>query len=228
MTSNSPGDRQTSAIDNNQPGAMENNQPGAGVGPNAVSAPLFSLGGVMRVIPTSLPDVLIVEPDLFGDDRGFFFESYSQRRYIEQGIDADFVQDNHSRSIKGTLRGLHYQAHPGQAKLVRVALGEVYDVAVDIRHGSPTFGQWVGVTLSAENKRQLYIPVGFAHGFCVVSDVADFLYKVSSYYDPAQERGIAWDDPDLAINWPVETPILSARDQVHPRWCEAPTDFRYR
>ncbi len=182
----------------------------------------------MRVIPTTLPDVLIVEPDLFGDDRGFFLESYSRHRYVEQGIDADFVQDNHSRSIKGTVRGLHYQAQPGQAKLVRVALGEVYDVAVDIRHGSPTFGQWVGVTLSAENKRQLYIPVGFAHGFCVVSDVADFLYKVSSYYDAAQERGIAWDDPDLAIDWPVETPILSPRDQAHPRWRETPTDFRYR
>ncbi len=181
----------------------------------------------MQVIQTKLTGVLIVEPDVFGDERGFFMETYAARRYAECGITDEFVQDNHSRSVQGTLRGLHYQAHPGQAKLVRVVLGEVYDVAVDIRHGSPTFGQWVGVTLSAENKRQLYVPVGLAHGFCVTSPTADFLYKVSSYYDAAQERGIAWDDPDLAIDWPVQAPILSARDRTHPRLAEAPIAFRW-
>lgn len=182
----------------------------------------------MQVIETQLPDVLIIEPDVYGDDRGFFFESYSYRKYADQGISDDFVQDNHSRSTYGVVRGLHYQALPGQAKLVRVVAGEVYDVAVDIRHGSPTFGQWVGVTLSAENHRQLYVPVGFAHGFCVTSDVAEFLYKVSSYYAPDLERGIAWDDPDLAIDWPVDVPVLSARDQVHPRLVDAPRDYVYR
>ncbi|MBC7235379.1 MAG: dTDP-4-dehydrorhamnose 3,5-epimerase [Chloroflexi bacterium] len=181
----------------------------------------------MRVIPTSLPDVLIVEPDVYGDERGFFMESYSRRKYAALGIDVEFVQDNHSRSSRGVLRGLHYQARPGQAKLVRVVSGEVYDVAVDIRHGSPTFGKWVGVVLSAENKRQLYIPVGFAHGFCVLSEMADFLYKVSSYYDPTEERGIVWDDPDLAIDWPVEEPILSPRDRAHPRFKDAPAVFYY-
>ncbi|HHX63303.1 MAG TPA: dTDP-4-dehydrorhamnose 3,5-epimerase [Chloroflexi bacterium] len=181
----------------------------------------------MKVIETRLPGVLIVEPDVFGDNRGFFLESYSYRKYAEQGISDQFVQDNHSRSTRGVLRGLHYQSSPGQAKLVRVVTGGVYDVAVDIRHGSPTFGQWVGVTLSAENHRQLYIPVGFAHGFCVLSDVADFLYKVTSYYAPELERGIAWDDPDLAIDWPVDEPILSARDREHPRLIDAPRDYVY-
>lgn len=181
----------------------------------------------MRIIETKLPGVLIIEPDVFEDQRGFFFESYSYRKYAALGITDVFVQDNHSRSVRGTLRGLHYQAPPGQAKLVRVALGEVFDVAVDIRWGSPTFGQWVGVTLSAENKRQLYIPVGFAHGFCVTSEVADFLYKCSNYYSPQDERGIAWDDPDLAIAWPISTPILSQRDQSHPRLAEAPREYYY-
>ncbi len=179
----------------------------------------------MQVIPTALPEVLIIEPDVFEDARGFFYESYSYRKYAEIGIADTFVQDNHSRSARGTLRGLHYQALPGQAKLVRAAVGEVFDVAVDIRHSSPTFGKWVGVTLSAENKRQLYVPVGFAHGFCVVSDVAEFLYKVTSYYDPAAERGVAWDDPDLAIAWPTTQPILSPRDTRHPRLRDAPHDY---
>ena len=181
----------------------------------------------MRVIKTELPGVVIIEPQVFDDPRGFFYESYNYQRYAEAGIDVEFVQDNHSRSTRGVLRGLHYQAPPGQAKLVRVALGEVYDVAVDVRWGSPTFGQWVGVSLSAENRRQLYIPVGYAHGFCVTSEVAEFLYKVTSYYAPELERGIAWDDPDLAIPWPAESPILSARDQKHPRLLDAPQDYTY-
>jgi len=181
----------------------------------------------MRAIETALPGVLIIEPDVFSDARGFFFESYSYRRYADLGIADTFVQDNHSLSVRGTLRGLHYQAAPGQAKLVRVARGTVFDVAVDIRWGSPTFGQWVGVELSAENKRQLYIPVGFAHGFCVTSEEAEFLYKCSSYYAPPLERGIAWNDPDLAISWPVAEPLLSDRDRLHPRLAEAAHDFRY-
>ena len=182
----------------------------------------------MEVIETKLPGVLIIEPKVFRDARGFFFESYSYREYAAHGITDVFVQDNHSRSVRGVLRGLHYQAPPGQAKLVRVAVGEVFDVAVDIRWGSPTFGQWVGVTLSAENHRQLYIPVGFAHGFCVLSEVAEFLYKVSNYYSAPDERGIAWDDPDLAIPWPVQDPLLSERDRRHPRLCQAPQDYVYQ
>jgi len=181
----------------------------------------------MRVIETRLPGVLIVEPDVFDDARGFFFESYNYQRYAEHGITDTFVQDNHSLSVRGTLRGLHYQTKPGQAKLVRVARGTVFDVTVDIRWGSPTFGRWVGVELSAENRRQVYVPVGFAHGFCVTSEVAEFLYKCSSYYAPALERGIAWDDPDLAIAWPVAEPILSDRDRRHPRLAEAGRDYVY-
>jgi len=179
----------------------------------------------MRVIETKLPGVLIVEPDVHGDSRGFFMETYSYRRYAEARITDIFVQDNHSRSARGVLRGLHYQAAPGQAKLVHVAQGSVFDVAVDIRCGSPTFGQWVGVDLSEENHRQFYVPVGFAHGFCVTSDVADFVYKCSQYYDPAAERGIAWDDPDLAISWPTNEPILSERDKRHPRLAQAARDY---
>jgi len=181
----------------------------------------------VRVIETKLPGVLIVEPEVHQDQRGFFLESYSQRRYEAQGITPRFVQDNHSRSARNTLRGLHYQTPPGQAKLVRVVVGEVFDVAVDIRFGSPTFGQWVGVTLSAENKRQLYIPVGFAHGFCVTSESAEFLYKVSSYYDPSAERGLAWNDPALAIAWPTSEPILSERDRHHPTLAQIKRDFVY-
>ena len=181
----------------------------------------------MQVIETKLSGVLIVEPDVYRDGRGFFFESYNTRRFAEHGITDTFVQDNHSKSVAGVVRGLHYQVAPGQAKLVRVAVGEVYDVAVDIRWGSPTFGQWVGVILSAENCRQLYVPVGFAHGFCVTSKVAEFLYKVTSYYSPQAERGIAWDDPDLAIDWPAEHAILSERDQRHPRLAEADRDYVY-
>lgn len=182
----------------------------------------------MRAIETELPGVLIVEPDVFEDARGFFFESYSRKKYAALGIIDDFVQDNHSLSARGTLRGLHYQTAPGQAKLVRVTRGAVLDVAVDIRWGSPTFGRWVGVELSAENRRQLYIPVGFAHGFCVTSEVAEFLYKCSSYYAPTLERGIAWDDPDLAIVWPVADPVLSDRDRRHPRLRDAGRDYVWR
>ena len=167
----------------------------------------------MKVSKTKLEGVLLIEPDVYQDERGFFFESYNFRRYAEHGIRTNFVQDNHSRSVKNTLRGLHYQINPGQDKLVRVIMGEVFDVAVDIRFGSPTFGQWVGYYLSAENKLQMYIPVGFAHGFCVVSEVAEFEYKCSDYYSPPDERGIMWNDPDLGINWPVKNPILSPKDR---------------
>jgi len=170
----------------------------------------------MRVIPTRLPDVKIIEPRVFPDERGFFYESYSQRALAAEGITDVFVQDNHSRSTRGTLRGLHYQVNPGQVKLVRVVVGAVWDVAVDIRLGSPTFGQWVGVELTAENMRQLYVPIGFAHGFCVLSDVAEFLYKVTTFYSPPDERGIIWNAPDLATSWPVKMPLLSTKARQHP------------
>ena len=172
----------------------------------------------MIVTPTdTLPDVLIIEPRVFRDDRGFFVETYHAPRYRAAGIDADFVQDNHSRSVRGTLRGLHWQTAPHpQAKLVRVLDGEILDVAVDVRTGSPTFGRWASVTLSADNFRQLFIPAGFAHGFLVVSARADIEYKCTDVYDPAAERGLMWDDPELGIEWPTAAPILSARDQGHP------------
>ncbi|MCD6302086.1 MAG: dTDP-4-dehydrorhamnose 3,5-epimerase, partial [Anaerolineae bacterium] len=153
--------------------------------------------------------------------------SYNYRVFAEHGLDDVYVQDNHSLSTRGTLRGLHYQLPPGQAKLVRVVVGRVYDVAVDIRHGSPTYGSWLGVWLSAENKRQLYIPTGYAHGFCVVSERAEFLYKVTGYYNPNLERGIAWDDPDLAITWPIEGPLLTPRDRQHPRLRDAENTWVY-
>ncbi len=172
----------------------------------------------MNVIPTDLPEVFIVEPRVFGDQRGFFYESFNQRDWEEAtGFRPCFVQDNHSRSTKGVLRGLHYQIRQPQGKLVRVVVGEVFDVAVDVRSNSPTFKQWVGVHLSAENKRQLWIPEGFAHGFLVLSEVAEFLYKASDYYAPEHERGIAWNDPELAIQWPLSgAPTLSAKDRDAP------------
>lgn len=168
----------------------------------------------MNVIPTAIPDVLILEPKVFGDERGFFMESFNARKFAEAtGLDVQFVQDNHSRSTKGVLRGLHYQVQQPQGKLVRVVSGAVFDVAVDIRKSSPTFGQWVGVELSAENHRQLWVPAGFAHGFLVLSDTADFLYKTTDYYAPEYERCIKWDDPEIGINWPMnETPSLSDKD----------------
>lgn len=170
----------------------------------------------MNVIETAIPDVKIIEPKVFGDDRGFFFESFNHKRFEEIiGRKVEFVQDNHSRSVKGVLRGLHYQIQHPQGKLVRVVSGEVFDVAVDIRKSSPTFGQWVGVTLSAENKRQLWVPEGFAHGFVVTSEVAEFLYKTTDYWYPEHERSIAWNDPTLAITWPlIGEPALSGKDKV--------------
>ncbi len=170
----------------------------------------------MKVIATALPEVLILEPQVFGDERGFFYESFNARRFAEAtGVNREFVQDNHSRSARGVLRGLHYQLQQAQGKLVRVSAGEVYDVAVDVRRSSPNFGKWVGVHLSAENKRQLWVPEGFAHGFLVLSEYAEFLYKTTDYYAPAHERCIRWDDASLAIDWPLDglTPQLSAKDQ---------------
>ncbi len=169
----------------------------------------------MNVIRTEIPDVLVIEPKVFGDDRGFFFESFNEARFAEAvGRTVSFVQDNHSRSARGVLRGLHYQIRQPQGKLVRVVAGEVFDVAVDLRKGSDTFGHWVGVTLSAENKRQMWIPEGFAHGFVVTSDVAEFLYKTTDYWAPEHERCIAWNDPAIGIEWPFECePVLSEKDK---------------
>ncbi|EPL04439.1 dTDP-4-dehydrorhamnose 3,5-epimerase [Pseudomonas sp. CF161] len=177
----------------------------------------------MKVIPTDLPGVLILEPKVFGDERGFFYESFNARAFKEAtGLDTQFVQDNHSRSQQGVLRGLHYQLENTQGKLVRVTVGEVLDVAVDIRRSSAHFGQWVAVRLSADNHRQLWVPEGFAHGFVVLSDFAEFLYKTTDYYTPSAERCIRWDDPDLAIDWQLTgTPTLSAKDQAGKRLNEA-------
>ena len=169
----------------------------------------------MKITPTELPDVLLIEPKIFGDERGFLFESFNARSFAEStGISTPFVQDNHSRSARNVLRGLHYQVQQVQGKLVRVTSGSVYDVSVDLRRGSSTFGQWTGTTLSAENRRMLWIPPGFGHGFLVTSDAAEFLYKTTDYWAPAHERCIKWDDPQLAIQWPLQgVPIVSAKDQ---------------
>lgn len=177
----------------------------------------------MNVVASDLPGVLILEPKVFGDDRGFFFESYNARVFREKtGLDVDFVQDNHSRSAKNVLRGLHYQISQPQGKLVRVIAGEVFDVAVDLRRSSPSFGRWVGFRLSAENKRMAWIPAGFAHGFVVVSDTAEFLYKTTDYWAPEFERTVLWNDPDLAIDWPLAgEPILAAKDQAGRRLRDA-------
>ena len=166
----------------------------------------------MKVIETSIPGALIVEPKVFGDSRGFFLEIFHASRYAQAGILGPFVQDNHSHSAKGVLRGLHFQKQYPQGKLVYVTRGTVFDVAVDIRRDSPAFGQWVGVTLSVENHRQFYLPPGLAHGFCVLSEVADFCYKCTDYYHPADEGCIRWDDPEIGIEWPLREPILSAKD----------------
>ena len=171
----------------------------------------------MKVTATALSGVLIIEPRVFGDERGFFFESFNQKAFRQAtGVDVNFVQDNHSRSARGVLRGLHYQIEQPQGKLVRVVRGAVFDVAVDLRKSSPTFGQWFGLELTEENKRQLWIPAGFAHGFMTLSESADFLYKTSDYYAPQFERCIAWDDPDLAIVWPLNDnqPLISVKDQA--------------
>lgn len=177
----------------------------------------------MKAVPTEIPEILILEPKVFGDERGFFYESYNERVFREAtGVDVRFVQDNHSRSGRGVLRGLHYQVQQAQGKLVRCTVGEVFDVAVDIRRGSPTFGRWAGVHLSAENKRQLWVPAGFAHGFLVLSETAEFLYKTTDYYAPEYERTIIWNDLDLAITWPLTgEPLLSAKDRSGRRLAEA-------
>jgi dTDP-4-dehydrorhamnose 3,5-epimerase len=167
----------------------------------------------VKLIPTALPDVLLIEPRVFGDDRGFFFESWNKRVLAAAGLDAEFVQDNHSRSVRNVLRGLHYQTEHAQGKLVRVCSGEVFDVAVDIRKASPTFGRWVGMTLSAESKQMLWIPPGFAHGFLVLSEAAEFLYKTTDYWYPEHERTLLWNDPALGIVWPLAgAPALAAKD----------------
>ncbi|MEK9825553.1 MAG: dTDP-4-dehydrorhamnose 3,5-epimerase [Methylotenera sp.] len=170
----------------------------------------------MQIVQTAIPEVLIIEPQVFGDERGFFFESFSQQKFERlTGVNAEFVQDNHSKSAKNVLRGLHYQIQQPQGKLVRVVAGEVFDVAVDVRRNSSTFGKWVGVLLSAENKRQLWVPPGFAHGFLVLKDATEFLYKTTDYYAPQHERSIRWDDPEIGIQWPLDgNPLLSAKDQA--------------
>jgi dTDP-4-dehydrorhamnose 3,5-epimerase len=170
----------------------------------------------MNIVATDIPDVLILEPKVFGDERGFFFESFNRRMFEEAaGVRTEFVQDNHSRSRRGVLRGLHYQIRQPQGKLVRVVVGEVFDVAVDLRRNSPTFGRWTGIHLSAENKRMLWVPAGFAHGFLVLSESADFLYKTTDYYAPEHERCVIWNDPDIGIRWPLEgQPTLAPKDQA--------------
>lgn len=181
----------------------------------------------MKVIETKLPGVLIIEPKVYGDARGFFLETFHKQRYAEAGIPGEgleFVQDNHSGSRKGVLRGLHFQLRNPQGKLVSACTGAVFSVAADVNPDSPTFGQWVGVEISEENHRQLWIPPGYAHGFCVLSDIADFQYKCTALYDPASDAGVAWDEPQLAINWPVADPILSDKDRALPRLADAPRD----
>ena len=177
----------------------------------------------MRVTPTAIVDVQVIEPRVFADERGFFFESFNRRDFAQAtGIDAEFVQDNHSRSVRNTLRGLHYQIQHAQGKLVRVVAGEIFDVAVDLRRKSPSFGKWVGNRLSAENKRMLWIPAGFAHGFVVLSETADFLYKTTDYWAPQHERTLLWNDPELGIAWPLAgEPILAPKDQAGKRLAEA-------
>lgn len=171
----------------------------------------------MKVIETALPGVLIIEPKAFGDHRGFFLETFQVERYREAGITLPFVQDNHSRSQRGVLRGLHFQKTRPQGKLVSVSRGAVYDVAVDIDPSSATYGQFVGVELNDDNHRQMWVPPGYAHGFCVLSEVADFQYKCTDFYLPADEGGLAWNDPDVGISWPIEAPQLSAKDANNPR-----------
>jgi dTDP-4-dehydrorhamnose 3,5-epimerase len=183
----------------------------------------------VRVTITDIPGVLLIEPDVFRDPRGFFLETYHAGRYAKAGIPGPFVQDNYSQSMRGTLRGLHYQEPHAQGKLVMVTEGTIYDVVVDIRKGSPGFGRWYGVELSAENQRQVYVPPGCAHGFCVTSDRASCLYKCTDYYAPHDERGIIWNDPVLAIPWPVATPILSQKDHIYKSLAEMESELpQYR
>jgi len=182
----------------------------------------------MNFIPANIKDVIIIEPKVFGDKRGFFMETYRRDLFQVRCPGVEFVQWNHSLSVKNTLRGLHYQAAKPQGKLVRVVQGEVYDVAVDIRFGSPTFGKWVAEVLSAENKKQLFVPAGFAHGFCVLSATAEFIYACTDYYHPQSEKGIIWNDPDLNIPWPVKNPVLSEKDNHYPRFKDIVRDFLYQ
>jgi len=179
----------------------------------------------VKIISTRIPEVVIVEPEVFGDSRGFFLETYHAKKYAKQGLSQTFVQDNHSRSMKNILRGLHYQLNQPQAKLVYAATGAVFDVAADIRKRSPFFGQWVGVVLSEENRRQLYIPEGFAHGFCVLSETADFIYKCSDFYAPGDDRGVNWSDSTLNIDWPCSAPLLSDKDKNQPFLKEIPEEL---
>ncbi len=185
----------------------------------------------MKVLPTRLSGLVAIEPAVHGDERGFFIETYKRAWHADAGIPVEqtFVQDNHSRSTRGVVRGLHFQVGDGVAKLVRCARGRILDVGVDLRRGSPTYGQWEGVELSDENMRELYVPIGFAHGFCALSEVADVLYKQSSYYDPAVERGIAWNDPDIAIEWslPASELTVSERDAVAPRLSEIASELPF-
>ena len=175
----------------------------------------------MKYIKTDIPGVLLVEPKVFKDSRGFFMETFHQKKYAEVGIDHAFIQDNYSHSTQGTLRGLHYQLKHPQGKLIYVITGEIFDVAVDIRQGSPTFGQWVGQYISDQNKRQIFIPEGFAHGFCVISETADVLYKTTDLYNTDDEYGVLWSDPDIGIDWPVEVPIVSDKDKQYSRLKDA-------
>ena len=170
----------------------------------------------MKVTESRLKGVLLIKPRVFEDPRGFFLETYNRDRYRDNGIDAEFVQDNYARSTQGILRGMHYQIKHSQAKLVWVPEGEVFDVVVDLRKDSPTFGQWEGYTLSSKNKHQLFVPTGFAHGYCVISETADFMYKCSDFYYPEDEGGLIWNDPDVGIEWPIEDPVLSEKDQNNP------------
>jgi dTDP-4-dehydrorhamnose 3,5-epimerase len=180
---------------------------------------------VAERLETKLDGVVAIEPVVHGDERGFMLESYSREAWGELGVGVDFVQHNHSRSSRGTLRGIHFQTAPGQAKLVRCARGEILDVAVDLRRGSPTYGQWEAHVLDDVKHRQLFVPVGFGHGFAVLSDVADVAYQVSSYYDPATEAGFAWDDPEVGVDWQVSDPLLSERDKTAPRLSEIAADL---
>ena len=173
-----------------------------------------------NILPTKLDGLILLEPEVHGDERGFLVETFSAQAWREAGVAVEFVQDNHSRSSRGILRGLHFQTAPGQAKLIRCARGRIWDVAVDLRRDSPAFGRWEGHELDDQRHRQLFIPAGFAHGFCVLSEVADVHYKLSSYYDPATEAGFAWDDPEVGIEWPIDDPVLSERDRAAPRLAE--------
>jgi dTDP-4-dehydrorhamnose 3,5-epimerase len=181
----------------------------------------------LKRIETRIEGLILLEPEVHGDERGFLVETFRADDWAESGIDVEFVQENHSRSVRNTLRGIHFQTSPGQAKLVRCVRGTIWDVAVDLRRDSPTFGQWEGQEISDENHRAIWIPVGFGHGFCVLSDLADVTYQLSSYFDPATEAGIAWDDPEVGIEWPVAEPLLSERDQRAPSLSEAAGSMRF-